>query len=412
MEDTYSLQDLNRHIKQVIGLNFPEPIWIKAEIAQANQSRGHTYLELVEKESTGTIAAQASAVLWKGKRHLLDKKTKHDVGELLQAGREIKLLAQVEFHERYGLKLILEDLDDQYTLGKLEQQRLETLGRLRQLGLMDKNARLPLPSVLQHIAVISSPTAAGWADFQDQLSSNPYGYAFEVQLFPAAMQGEAAVSEMVKQLEVLAKLTDPFDAVLILRGGGSRLDLAVFDHFDLSRSVAELPIPVITGIGHEIDISVVDGVAHSSLKTPTAVADMLVDHNLAFETKAMDLGVQAQYGARRSLELQLHRVRESAHALDRALDNQITQERRLLDYIKEQLGFQAKGQQQRAELALLALQKEVESLDPTRVLEKGYALVWKDHIRLRTCADVELGDQIAIRLRDGTLSAEIKGKPE
>jgi len=408
MEETYSLWELNRHLKQVIALNFPEPVWVKAEITQSNLVRGHRYLELVQKEPSGEISAQASAALWAGKQASLVARMRQDLAALLQPGREVKLLVRVNFHERYGLKLIVEDLDESFTLGQLEQQRLETLQKLQALGLMDRNARLPLPWVLQRIAVISSPTAAGWADFRHQLADNPYGIAFRLTLFPAAMQGAAAEAEIVGQIKSIARAREDFDALVIIRGGGSRLDLSVFDRFQLSRAVAKCPLPVLSGIGHEIDLSVVDGVAHTSLKTPTAVAEFLIERNLQFLSQIRERGIQIREGVRRQTEGERHRLREMEFALERETGRTLAHAGRLLDYAEDKALQLSRQTLREAVLRLMALEKELLGLDPAKVLGRGYALVLKEGKRVYSSQEVEVEEDLELRLRQGRLKVKVR----
>jgi exodeoxyribonuclease VII large subunit len=408
MEETYSLLELNKHLKQVIALNFPEPIWVKAEIVQSNLARKHRYLELVQKEPSGDISARASAVLWAGRQARLFARMQQDPSALLQAGQEVRLLVRVDFHEQYGLKLIVENLDEAFTLGQLEKQRLETLAKLQAMGLMDQNSRLPVPMVLQRIAVISSPTAAGWEDFRHQLAHNPHGLSFRLSLFPASVQGLSAEAEIVEQIEQIARDQEKFDVLVLIRGGGSRLDLSVFDRFLLSKAVAECPLPVLSGIGHEIDTSVVDGVAHTALKTPTAVAEFLIERNLQFLIRIQEAGALIRDRARAQTEGEHQRLREMQFTLEKEAVRTLAHAGRLLDFIRESSLQRGRQAIREASLQLTALEKEIEGLDPATVLSRGYALVLKQGKPLRSSREVAEKELLEVRLHQGRLRVNVQ----
>ena len=262
-----SLFELNEYVRQVIALNFAEAIWVSAELAQVNVSKGHYWIDIIEKsELTGEIIAQSSAVLWQREYRRIKAKMPLQIEGILQQGRQVLLKVSVEFSERYGYKLIVQDIDPAFTLGKLELERQATINTLVKANLIQKNKQLPRPPVLQRIAVISSENAAGYHDFCAQIDNNPYGYAFDYQLFKAAMQGVQTEYEVLAQLARIQEKKDKFEAVIIIRGGGAKLDLAAFDSLEIAKAVANFPLPVFAGIGHEIDETVLDLVAHLSLK--------------------------------------------------------------------------------------------------------------------------------------------------
>ena len=282
---TYTLYELNEWAMRVIALNFAEPLWLSAEIAQVNTSRGHCYIELVEKNDK-EILAQLSAVAWQGSLKSWEKKWgTATLKSLLTLGRVLKMKGRLDFHERYGLKFVIEEIDLEHTIGNLEIQRQRTLEALKSEQLLDKNRQLPIPLAVQRLAVISSATAAGFIDFQTHLAENPSGYQYNIHLFAAAMQGVNLEKEIVEQLNTIAERKDQYDAVCIMRGGGSKLDLAGFDNEMVCRAVAHFPLPVFVSIGHEIDVSILDLLAAHSAKTPTALADSLLAHNQNFENK-------------------------------------------------------------------------------------------------------------------------------
>lgn len=252
--EKHTLYELNEYIRRIIALNLPAPVWVSCEIYQLNVSRGHRYLSLVQKaEGQDLIIAQSDAVLWQRQYRKLERKLGTGMQQLLSEGAAVLLQVSIDFSERYGLKLVIEDIDLSYTIGQLEQQRRATFERLKQEQLLARNRQVPLSLIPQRLAVISSPTAAGLEDLMRQLEQNEYGYQFQVRVFPAAMQGQNAPLEVAAQIRSIQSLTRPYDVIIIARGGGARLDLAAFDDYELCVAVAECPIPVLTGIGHEID---------------------------------------------------------------------------------------------------------------------------------------------------------------
>ena len=290
MENLLSLYELNQHIRQALELNFDERIWVQCEIAQIGQSRGHHYVTLVQKSPYGDqILAQSQAVIWKGNFEKLRLKHRDLLQDVLQEGAEVSLLIKVDFHERYGLKLLVEGIDPSYTLGQLALQKQQALEKLIQEKLLDKNKSVFLPTVVQHVAILSSETAAGYIDFVEQLRHNSYAYDFHMHLFPVAVQGQNLVPEFLIQLERIYKRKHDFDLIVVVRGGGGKMDLGGFDDYKLCQMVANAPLAVICGIGHDIDESLLDLVAHSSLKTPTAVADFIVEHNMHYEAEMLKL---------------------------------------------------------------------------------------------------------------------------
>ena len=297
---TYSLYELNEFVRRVVALNFNESIWLTAEIGQINESRGHRFLSLLEKEGED-IVAEMSAVIWTSDFRRVKRVLGENTEGVLSNGAEVRLRGRLDFHERYGLKFVIEDVDPTFTLGKMELERQELIAKLAAEGLLKLNAQQPLPSVLQRLAVISSETAAGWEDFRSHIDENNYGYNFDIQFYAAAMQGIFVEKEVMRQLKAIEARQADFDAVVIIRGGGAKLDLAAFDGGELCRTIAYFPLPVLTGIGHEIDTTVADLVAHTALKTPTAVADFLINHNASFESRVLEFGNSLRFYAQNRL---------------------------------------------------------------------------------------------------------------
>ncbi len=407
--NAYTLLQLSDFIRRVLALNLPDPVWVKAEAARISRSRGHLYLSLLQQDETGPEpVAQADAVIWHSTLRQLQRRLGPALDAIMQDGMELLLQVRVVFHERYGLKLHIEDIDETYTLGKWEIQRQKTIDELRRLGLLDKNGALPLPPVLQRIAVISSPTAAGWQDFKEQLTRNNFGYRFGLRLFPAAMQGPQTATEVMEQLDKIRKTSARYDCIVLIRGGGARLDLAAFDHTDLNRALADAPLPVFTGIGHETDLSVADLVAHKSLKTPTAVAEFLIAHNFAFEQALAETGQLLDMLASRRLEterLKLQSLQQQLRLQSKAaLDRQV----RLLDYIGRELPSVASLQLKAAgrQLDLLENITGLLSLDST--LARGFTVTTKGGKPVVKASGLKAGDEIVTRFKDGAIDSTVR----
>ncbi len=283
--DVNRLSDLQDEIRDTIRASFGRPRWVVAEISELNENfSGHCYLDLVEKdEHSDKLLAKARATIWASAYRMLKPFFETSTGYKLVAGIKIMVSATVEYHPIYGLSLNIKDIDPSYTLGDVEKRRKEIINRLEKEGALEMNKETYMPEVPQKIAVISSKTAAGYEDFLEQLLNNGYGYKFYTKLFPAVMQGEQTESSVIHALEKIFEYESLFDLVVIIRGGGSKSDLASFDTYELSYHVSQFPLPVITGIGHEQDDSIVDLVAHTRLKTPTAVAEFLIDRAATFE---------------------------------------------------------------------------------------------------------------------------------
>lgn len=278
MENQLTLLELNLLIRNRLQDAFPESVWLVAEISELKENRsGHCYLELIEKNDvTLEIEAKARATIWSYSWRLIRPYFEHTTGEPLRPGISVLLNASVEFHPAYGLSLNIKDIDPNYTLGDQARQRREILLRLESAGVIDMNRELPLPLVPQRIAIISSATAAGYEDFIHQLENNRHNLNFTTELFEAFMQGRDAISSILAALDLIYLREDDFDAVAIIRGGGAAADLSSFDSFELAYAIAQFPIPVITGIGHEKDETIVDRVAHTRMKTPTAAAEFFI----------------------------------------------------------------------------------------------------------------------------------------
>ena len=405
----YSLYDLNEHIRQVLVLNFRESVWITAEVSSSKHSRGHQFLDLIQKGDEG-IVAMAPAVIWA--RGLQEIRREHGSGihDLLKEGMELKLQVRVDFHERFGMKLIVEAIDPSYTLGKLALQKRLTIETLQGEGLLEANKKRILPPVIQRIAVLSSEDAAGLHDFKAQLLKNPYGYRFDIALFNTSVQGNLVEIELPSSLKSISRKKKQFDIAVLVRGGGARLDLAAFDSLILNRAIAEFPIPLLTGIGHEIDETVADLTAFAALKTPTAVAEYILRHNLLFENSVLELaGALVHIGSSlvQKESFELERINQSVFWNASGLLSKTNQS---LDHLEETIPELASRQLSNAHKQLEVLESVCNNLDPEYLLAKGYAIVEKNNKQVRFAKDLDTGDELKIRLKDGSVMSKVTGK--
>lgn len=408
-QSVYQLYDLQEHLRRVVALNFPEAVWVQCEIASYNESRGHHFLSLLQKgEGEREILAQADAVIWERSYRRIRKKLGKEVDQLLQNGRQIQLKARLDFHERYGFKLIVDDLDLAFTMGQLAQQRQRILEQLKNEQLLHKNNQLPLPPVLQRLAVISAKQAAGWHDFQEQLADNKFGYRFDYQLFEAAMQGINTREEVGKQLRKIKRLSRAFDAVLILRGGGARLDLSAFDDYELGKAIAEFPLPVFTGIGHEIDDSVADKVAHTALRTPTAAADFLIQHNASFEQQLLQFHNQITQATQAVLQQKINHLSILSERIHWSSQQQIQRQQNHLHQLNHVFPILVRQHIQQAQFRLDKLNDMQQLLSLETTLARGFAVVSKADKVVVDADQLAPADLIQVQLKSGSASAKIE----
>lgn len=287
MDELFSLSYLLNHVKRAISINYQAPVWVIAEIAQVSFNKGNIYLNLIEKtEFTNDLLAKTEATLWKSKTQKYQIDILFDVFKI---GNKILIKCIPELHEIYGLKLNIEEFDEQYTIGLLQLELEKTRQKLIQEKLWEKNRALNLPLVIRRIAILSSSKAAGYQDFIHQLEDNNFGYKFDYQLFETSVQGESAKIELVDNLKKIEKEDKKFDCIVIVRGGGAKMDLQVFNDYEICRQIGLSSMPILVGIGHEIDETISDQIANKSLKTPTAVAEFIIQNNLKFETQIYNI---------------------------------------------------------------------------------------------------------------------------
>lgn len=360
------LLTLQNSIKEGLCDLFPEKLWVKAEIASVQaRMNGHCYMDLVQSEE-GRQLAKVKAVIWRSKYPMVRAFFKEATGKDLSEGQQILVLAQVNYSELYGLSLVIDDINPEFTVGDVELRKRETIRKLEEDGMMDLQQELELPAIPYRLAVISAPDAAGFGDFKRHLTENPYGFYFEVDLFPATMQGESAPESITDALAEVES-AGGYDAVLILRGGGSNLDLACFDDYGLALAIAQCGAPVFTAIGHDRDYHVADMVAYRFVKTPTALADEFIEMYKAEDERIGSLGARLRV----------------------AFAAKISQRLQALDEID----------------------RRIKAADPRAVLKRGYTLVVDSEGRvIKSARSVRLGDRIQILLADGTVSAVVEKK--
>ena len=412
-----TLSELQRRIKAAVEGTLPLPVWVVAEISdlKVNQS-GHCYIELVEKSSSSHKSntqpiAQVRAVVWRQQWAMLSAYFRSATGSQLTSGMKILAKVIVSYHELYGLSLQISDLDASYTLGEAERQKQLTIEQLKADGVWDMNREAEMPLLVQRIAIITSATAAGYRDFCNQLGEG--GYAFRIELFEAIMQGAAAEASVCEQLDSIATRTEEFDAVVIIRGGGSVSDLGCFNSYRLCSYVAQFPIPILTGIGHDKDVSVADMVAHTPLKTPTAVAGWLVERMKSIDER---LG---EYAYRLTdfvgiflaqLRLSLLEKREKM----RLLTERILSARQSALVIKrEQLRSLSRLRLEQERLKITSYQELMLAKRPDAILGLGFAIVRNNDKAIKSIEEVEVGSYIDVKMSDGEFRAcieEIKTK--
>lgn len=380
--NSLSLSELCALLDERIRDGLPGTYWVRAEIASLTD-RGHCYLELVEKGNQGIFAAKIRATCWSNTWQLISAYFQQETGKRPEPGMQVLVEVSVDFHPIYGLSLNIRNIDPAFTLGDLARQRQLTLQQLEKDGVLDMNKSLTLPTVIRRIAVISAEDAAGYGDFCHQLTDNPYCLQFSTQLFPAVMQGEQAARSIINALSAIAGVTDDFDSVVIIRGGGATTDLTCFDDYSLASHCAQFPLPILSGIGHTRDVSIVDMVVHQSLKTPTAVAEALIDHNAR----------------------QLVRIDELRQRLAHVATQMVALRRRQIEQLRLTLQYTVSNTIQ-AELGKLRMFEQAVRLhSPEQIFRKGYSLTLCDGKVLRHAADVPAVTTITTVLANGELTS-------
>ena len=409
--------------------------WVIAETSDLRLNRsGHCYTELIEKDAKGVTVAKVDAAIWANNYAKLYYKFKEATGQVLATGMKVLVNVTANYHRLYGLKVTVNDIDPNYTLGDMARQRQEIINRLTAEGIIDMNKELPWPEVPQRIAIISAEGAAGYGDFMNQLQGNPYGLQFYTCLFSAVMQGSQTVPTVLAALDRINDHIDLFDCVVIIRGGGSTSDLNSFDNYDLASTVAQFPIPVIVGIGHERDVTVLDYVAAMRVKTPTAAAEWLIQRGTAALTRLNELQDAVVTSVRDTvaqareqlayftsmIPATAHRIIDTNHIrLDNhaknipfAVGNLISNQRTRLERIVERMGDIVNGTMQREQQRLLALNDKATLLSPVNTLRRGYSLVKLGDIYVTAADQLAPSDKVTLQFANGTADATVTNIPE
>lgn len=381
----YSLSELCQNIEEVLAEEFASTYWVRAEVASLSV-RGHCYMELVEKASTKNIAAKVRATCWQQIYGILSPYFEAETGQKLSVGMQVLLEVEVSFHAVYGLSLNIVGIDPTFTLGDMARQRQETIQRLKDDGVMDMQSSLEISSLPRRIAVISSADAAGYGDFCHQLENNSGGFQFRTQLFAAIMQGEQSAKSIIQSLQQIADEIDKWDIVVIVRGGGASTDLRNFDDYELASHCAQFPLPIIAGVGHTRDISIVDMVVHSSVKTPTAAAEWLIN----------------------AMQQQADRIAELYTRLQRAIQHTINQQHIRIEQLQQSLQFTSKKHLYQLRSQLEMWQKTIELHSPERIYRMGYSLTTVDGKVVKSIHDVKAGQQLQTHTADGTITSVVE----
>ena len=428
-EKRLTLYELNSLVREVLECEMPDEYWVEAELSECREARGHCYMELIQKdERSATPIAKASARCWASKWTLIRPYFERTTGQQLHAGMKVLLKVYAQFHEAYGFSWIVTDIDPTYTLGDMARKRQEIIRQLKAEGVFDLQKELRMPLFCQRIAVISSETAAGYGDFCNQLADNPYGFKFQTQLFPAIMQGEGVEQSVINALECI--YNEQFDCVVIIRGGGATSDMSGFDTLALAENVANFPLPIITGIGHDRDESILDMVSHTRVKTPTAAAAFLIDHLKTVMDILNDSQEQILRLAQQKLTYYKTQFATVAEVLPRLFSNvKIRQEARLealnnrlilssgsrLSTLNAQLSTLAEHLPILLDRRLMAekhrlqlVEEKARSLDPTLLLSRGYSMTMKDGKIVRDPKKLRHGDEIETHLEKGTIKSIVK----
>ncbi len=403
-----TLSELLSSVKEALVSSFSLPRWVTAEIGEmhVNRSSGHCYLELIEKGgANGVPSARVNASIWRNTYSLLSAYFRSATGQELCVGMKVLLKVTISFHELYGFSLQISDIDPAYTLGEQELQRQQTITQLKEDGIYDLNKKLPLPIVLQRIAVISSATAAGYRDFMKELESSPF--AIQTTLFQAFMQGDNADQSIIAALEAIAEREEEFDAVAIIRGGGSQSDLSCFNSYELCCNIAQFPLPILTGIGHDKDESVADMVVATALKTPTAVAQHVIHSFEEFYALLVQYSQDIKYHTSKIVGEQKEQLLLNGIKLERAGNKIISENRNKLILLQNQLKERTTHFINSARQTLDTAEKIIYNSAPERILARGFAIVKHNGKAVRDAASLTRTDTVEIRFEKGTTTAQI-----
>ncbi len=407
--NSITLSQLTKHIERAISANFEKAVWIRAEISEFSVRNGHAYFELIEKEQqSDKIIAKSRANCWASTFNMLRPYFENTTNETLKAGLEVMVAVNVKFSQIYGLSLNICDIDPHFTIGRLASRRDEIIRQIEKDGVANMNKELPFPLLPKRLAIISSPKAAGYEDFCHQLEKNRYGFQFYKKLFPAIVQGEKAEQSIISALEKIYEHSHLFDAVLIIRGGGAVTDLACFDSYDLAINCAQFPLPILAGIGHQKDVSVVDMVAHKSLKTPTAVAEFILDKMLANSENIQYLSSQIIQITENRLQAENNQLQLLQNRIKSTIQNKITKENFRQKEFANRLKYTVHHYFEKQKSKLSIIQYKIENHSPSKLLEKGVSITYLNGKKLTSAKEIKKGDTIQTYLKDGHFESVVQ----
>lgn len=394
----FTLFELHQFIERVFLLNFEEEVWIEAEIADSRLNNGNYYFSLIEKNENGEFLAKASASIWRSQVMGLKKKVGNVFEKMTQVGTKVKILSRVRFHPRYGYSLNIVDIDSDFTMGWLYIQKQKTIAQIKSEGLFDLNKKLVLPQVIQKVAVISSEQAAGWGDFYRQIENNSFGYKITLQLFHSKMQGDQVRSSITEVMNEIKSSPVHFDIIVIVRGGGSSVDLSDFDDYSVAKQIAECPIPVVSGIGHDRDVSVSDMVSFASVKTPTAAAEYIVNHNYQFESSLISIYQHIQQFARTQINGYRSNLSNIVNKLALRSGNEVYKKS---DHLKQQkleltrkMYTISKEEWQR----INSIKSEITLFNPIKIMARGYSMIHQKGKWIKNLHSLEKDKKFSLRM--------------
>lgn len=408
--DALSLLELNALVRRSLEQCLPDEYWIQAELSDVrSNSTGHCYLEFIQKDPrSNNMIAKARGMIWNNIFRLLKPYFEETTGQLFTSGIKVLVKVTVQFHELYGYSLTVLDIDPTYTLGDMARRRREILLQLEEEGVLTLNKELEMPLLPQRIAVVSSATAAGYGDFCHQLQHNPGGFFFYAELFPALMQGNQVEESVLAALDRINARVDEFDVVVIIRGGGATSDLSGFDTYLLAAACAQFPLPIITGIGHERDDTVLDSVAHTRVKTPTAAAELLIHRMTEVAEYLEELSLRLQQGAYTMLEQEWRKLETLQTRIPGLVHRKLTDARFALLSARKDLSQVAQSYMSRQRHRLQLLQQRIADASPDQLLKRGYSITLKNGKTVTDAASLKPGDQIVTRLSKGEVHSVVE----
>lgn len=409
-EQALSLYELNGLVKRTIRDRMSETYWVQAELSDVRSNySGHCYLEFIQKDASGNnLIAKARGTIWSNIYKMLKPYFEQETGQAFASGIKVLVRVSVDFHELYGYSLTVLDIDPTYTVGDMERKRREILRQLEKEGVIDLNKELEMPVLPQRIAVISSATAAGYGDFCNQLSNNPRGYGFYTELFPAIMQGERVEESIIAALDAIYARLEAFDVVVIIRGGGATSDLSGFDTYELAANCAQFPLPIITGIGHERDDTVIDLIAHTRVKTPTAAAAFLVACMDQVADRLDNLSFRLQQGVRNRLLWEHRRIEGLKQRIPSAVYKRISDAKYGLLAANRDLQMATRQFLSMKKHRLELLQRRLNDALPEKQLARGYSITLKNGKAVKDTSALKEGDTLVTLLYKGKVESVIK----